>query len=325
MVESLGMIKLVNITTNNNMSLRLDLNRIFREGLIAFWRNKVVSFASVLVMTMSLLVLSSLLFLNGVLAFSLDQLQDRVDVNIYFFPDSPIEEINELEQKIRIIPEVRDVVYISKEQALEDFILKHSGDDLITRSLEELGDNPLGASLNIRAFKSTQYESIVNAIESEPIVTSSEFVERINYRDNKSIIERLNQFSSIAKGVGYAIILFLAIIAVLVVFSTMKIAIYSSKKEIIVKRLIGAEHRYIRGPLTVMGSLYGFFAGVITLLSLIPITSWLSGVTKTFFGGMDIASYFFNNLLQFILIIIGTGILLGFLASTLAIRKYLRI
>lgn len=307
------------------MSLGLDLKRIFREGLVAFWRNKVVSFASVLIMTMSLLMLSSLLFLNGILDFSLSQLQDRVDINIYFFPDTPVEEIRDLEEKILLIPEVRDVSYVSKEEALFDFELRHANDDLIKRSLEELGDNPLGASLNIRAKESTQYEAIVTAIESEPVVVNSEFVERTNYHDNKGVIDRLNQFSSVVRGVVYASILFLGIIAVLVVLSTMRIAIYSSRNDIVVKRLVGAEHRYVRGPFTVMGVLYGFIAGVISLIILFPVTNWLSGVTNTFFGGMSIKNYFIENILQFGIIICGVGIALGFFASLLAIRKYLRV
>lgn len=307
------------------MSLHLDLKRIFREGLISFWRNKTVSFSSILVMAMSLLTLSSLLFLNGVLDFTLVEFQKRVDINIYFFPDAPVQEINNLKQKIKLIPEVRSVDYVSREEALLDFEKRHADDDLIKRSLEELGDNPLGASLNIKARKSTQYESIVKSIESEPIVKNADFVERINYNDNKKMIERLNQFSSIARGISYAVILFLSIISILVIMSTMRIVIYASKNEIKVKRLVGAEHRYIRGPFTVIGSLYGFIAGVITLLSLFPITHWLSNITKTFFGGIDIATYFMNNLLQFGIIIISVGIILGFVSSMLAVKKYLRV
>jgi cell division transport system permease protein len=306
------------------MSLLLDLKRIFREGLVDFWRNKLVSFSSLLVMTMSLLTLSSLLFFNGVLDFSVAQLEERVDVNIYFFPDAPVDEIHELEEKIKNIPEVKSVVYVSREDALIDFKKRHSEDELIKRSLEELGDNPLGASLNIKAKKSTQYEAIVNAIESEPMVVNSEFVERTNYRDNEKIIKRLNQFSSVVRGIAYAVFLFFAIISLLVILSTMRIAIYSSKNDIKVKRLVGAEHRYIRGPFTVLGVLYGFIAGIITFISLFFITGWVSSATKTFFGGMDVSTYFMNNLLQFGIIIIGTGILIGFFASFIAVRKYLR-
>lgn len=307
------------------MSLRLDIQRVIREGLIDFWRNKIVSFAAVLVMMMSLLVLSSLIFLNSVLDFSLSQLQDRVDVNIYFLPDTPESEIVDLQERIALIPEVRDVSYISREDAFIDFQERHRDDDLITRSIEELGDNPLGASLNIRAWKSTQYQAVVTAIESEPVVANSKFVERINYYDNKALIERLNQFSHTVQNVGYAVTLFFAIIVILVVLSMMRIAIFSSHKEIIIKRLVGAEHRYIRGPFIVVGTLYGLCAGVLTIIVLYPLTSWVGGYTKTFFGGMDIFRFYLLNDVRIGIIIIGVGIILGIVASGLAVKKYLKV
>lgn len=307
------------------MSVALDFKRILREGLVSFWRNKLVSFSSLLIVSLSLLTLSLLLFSNGVLEFSLAQLEKRVDVNVYFYPDTPVKEIQQLQEKIRLIPEVLKVDYVSQEQALADFEKRHADDDLIKRSLEELGDNPLGASLNIRAKKSSQYQAIVKAIESDPLVTESRFVERINYHDNEKIIKRLNQFISVARGIVYVVMLFLSVISILVVLSTMRIAIYSAKKDVVVKRLVGAEHRYIRGPFTIMGMLYGFFAGIVTILALFPISHWLAKVTKTFFGGMDIYHYFLNNILQFSIIIIGSGIILASIASFLAVRKYLRI
>ncbi len=307
------------------MSLRLDLQRIIREGLINFWRNKLVSFSTVVVMTMALLVMSSLLFLNGVLDFSLQQLQDRVDVNVYFFPDVPETEITTLQEKIALIPEVRDVQYISREQAFTDFQERHKDDDLINRSIEELGDNPLGASLNIRAYESTQYEAVITAIESEPVVANSQFVERINYYDNKAMIERLNEFSAIARLVAYAVIIFLGIVALLVVLSTMRIAIFAAKSEITIKRLVGAEHRYTRGPFLVMGGLYGLCAALFSMIALYPMTRWIGGYTKTFFGGMDIFNYYLLNFIPIFIVLLAVGMIIGIVSSRLAVRKYLRV
>ncbi len=307
------------------MSLSLDLKRIIREGLISFWRNSTISFSTILITTLSLLVLSSILFINGVLDFSLKQLEDRVDINIYFFPDAPVEEIVSLQEKIKLIPEVRDVSYISREEAFEYFKKRHENDELIKRSLDELGDNPLGASLNIRAKKSYQYEAIAQAIESEPVVKNSKFVEKTNYHDNKKVIDRLNQFSSVVRGLVYAVFLIFSIIAVLIIIATLRLAIYASQNEIAIKRLVGAETRYIHGPFMVTGIFYGFFSGILTLAVLFALTLWVSGATETFFGGMNIWTYFTSNLLQFSIIICGSGIVLGIISSTLAVRKYLRI
>ncbi|MFT6829611.1 MAG: cell division transport system permease protein [Candidatus Paceibacteria bacterium] len=306
------------------MSLRLDLQRITREGLINFWRNKLVSFSTVVVMTMALMVMTSLLFLNAVLGFSLQQLQDRVDVNIYFFPDVPETEILALQERIEIIPEVRDVQYVSRDQAFLDFVERHKDDDLINRSLEELGDNPLGASLNIRAFDSTQYEAVIASIESEPVVVNSEFVERINYYDNKNLIERLNQFSDVVRLVAYAVIAFFGIVALLVVLSTMRIAIFSAKKEIQIKRLVGAEHRYTRGPFVVMGALYGLLSALLTMIALYPMTHWIGVYTKTFFGGMDIFNFYILNALPIFGTILTLGMLIGIVSSRIATRRYLK-
>lgn len=307
------------------MSLRLDIKRIFKEGLINFWRNSLISFSTVIVMTMALMVMTSLLFLNAVLGFSLQQLQDRVDVNVYFFPDVPESEILVLQDKIELIPEVRDVQYVSREQAFLDFQERNQGDDLINRSLEELGDNPLGASLNIRAFESTQYEAVVNAIESEPAVANAEFVERINYYDNKNLIDRLNEFSITVKLIASAVIVFLGIIALLVVMSTVRIAMFASKKEIQIKRLVGAEHRYIRGPFLVMGGLYGVVSAVLTMIALYPMTRWVGTYTKTFFGGMDIFNYYLLNALPIFVVVLCVGMIIGIISSRVAARKYLKI
>jgi len=307
------------------MSLSLDTKRIIKEGVSTFGRNSIVSFAAIVVMTMSLLVLSGALFLNAVLGFSLSQLQDRVDVNVYFFPDTPVEEITSLSQTIEEIPEVRDVVYVSRDEAFEDFKNRHQGDELIRRSLEELGDNPLGASLNIRAYDSEDYESIVSSIESQPVVKNADFVERINYYDNKALIERLNEFSSISRSVAYATTVFFAAVAILVIISTLRIAIFSAKNDIIVKRLVGAEHRYVRGPFLVQGVMYGLISSILTMIALFPITRQIAAYTETFFGGMNIAQYYQTNVLSIFMILLAFAVILGIIASAISVKKYLKV
>lgn len=328
MVALQEMIKMGDTIThkrNSNMSLRLDIQRIFREGLIGFWRNKLISFSTVIIMTMAMLVMSSLLFMNAILDFSVSQLQDRVDVNIYFFPDAPEVEILALQERLNLVPEIRDVQYVSREQAFLNFQERYSNDDLINRSLEELGDNPLGASLNIRAFESTQYEAVVAAIESEPVVANSDFVERINYYDNKSLIERLNEFSSIVRIIGYAVAIFFSIVSLLVILSTMRIAIFAAKKQIKIKRLVGAEHRYVRGPFLVMGGVYGFISAILSMLALYPMTKWVGKYTESFFGGMNIFEYYINNLIPVFLFLLTMGIIIGIVSSRLATARYLKI
>lgn len=307
------------------MSLGLDIKRITKEGTQSFFRNSLVSFATVVVMTMSLFVLSGVLLFQSLLGFSLAELEDRVDVNVYFYPDAPIEEVTQLAADIENITGVRDVTYVSRAQAFEDFQERHEGDELIRQSLDELGDNPLGASLNIRAFDSTDYERIVSEIERQPVVANTDFVERINFYDNQELIERLTEFSSVSRTLGYAITVFFGAVAVLVIISTLRIAIYSSHKDIVVKRLVGAEHRYVRGPFLVQGALYGIISALITTIILLPVTKNIGAYTESFFGGMNVAEFYQANIFFFFIILLSFAVILGITASAISMKKYLKV
>ncbi len=307
------------------MSLPLDIKRIATEGFRSFSRNSLVSFATVVVMTMSLLVFSGVIFLNAILGYSLNELNERVDVNIYFLPDAPEDEALALSQRISEIQGVREVSFISREEALANFQMKHSDDELITRSLEELGDNPLGASLNVQAYDSADYEQIITAIEGDAAVANGDFIDAINYHDNRALIERLGHFSSVTRSVGYAISVFFAAIAVLVIISTLRIAIYASKNDIVVKRLVGAEHRYVRGPFLIQGILYGAVAAILAMLALIPIAAQVGAYTETFFGGMNLATYLQANFIQIFIVLLSVGVLLGIIASSISVKKYLKV
>jgi cell division transport system permease protein len=90
-------------------------------------------------------------------------------------------------------------------------------------------------------------------------------------------------------------------------------------------RLVGAGGLFIRAPFMVEGVLYGLIAGLITLLLFYPLTYWLGRSTADFFGGINIFTYYLTHFALFFLIIVGTGVVLGAVASFLAVRRYLKI
>ena len=127
------------------------LNRVIKAGLINFKRSGLISWAAVLVVTITLSVITSIVLLQAVLHFSLDQIKDKVDVTIYFNPGTSEEPIMAFKQSIEKLPEVASVSYTSADQALQNFRDRHSSDYPTIQALDELGDNPLGAYLNIKA------------------------------------------------------------------------------------------------------------------------------------------------------------------------------
>ncbi len=285
-----------------------------------------MSLSSILVMTVTLFMMGSLIFIGATLEASLKQIKDKVDINVYFVTRAGEEDILALKSRLEQLPEVVSVKYTSRDQALERFKIRHENDQLTLQALDELGENPLGASLNIKAKETSQYEGVANFLqdESEVIVENGPIIDNINYLQNRVAIEKLGTIISSAETFGFIITLILIVASVVITFNTVRLVIYTSKEEISVMQLVGASNTYIRGPFVFEGVMYGFVAAVITLLLFYPFTLWLAPVTEGFFGGINLFRYYVNNFGEIFLIIISTGIVLGAVSSFLAVRKYLK-
>jgi len=303
------------------------LKRVSRAGFVNFWRNSYVSVASVLVMTITLFVIGLLLFVGVVLNASLSELKDKVDINVYFLRSAAEADILAVKSGVEALPEVEKTEYISREQALAEFRERHKDDQLTIQALDELGENPLGAVVNIKAREVSQYESIAKFLESKNALSpgGTQIVDRINYAQNKLAIERLTSIIDAARTLGLAVIVIFGLISVLITFNTIRLIVFMSREEISVMRLVGASSMYIRGPFVVEGLMYGVISGIVTLLVFWPLTSWLGPVTANFFSGVNVASYYWHNFFQILLIIMGSGIGLGVVSSYLAVRRYLKI
>ena len=306
---------------------KIKLKRIVRTGFFNFWRNSTVSFASVLVMMVTLVVIGFLSFSGALLDTSLAQLRDKIDINVTFIPTAKESDVLAIKQSLESLPEVLLVTYVSREEALEAFKERHASDQSILAALDELGDNPLGAVLNIKARDPAQYASVAQFLESQNTLSSQGItvVDRINYFQNKTAIDRLTKIINSADRLGFALTITLALISILIAFNTIRLTIYIAKDEISVMRLVGASTTYIQGPFVIVGIIYGVVAGILTLLLFLPLTYWLGSVTANFFVGFNIFSYYLHNFFELALIILVSGILIGSLSSLLAIRRYLKI
>lgn len=303
----------------------LDLKRIIRGGFLNFVRNGFVSLSSVLVMTITLCVITIIIFSQAVLNFSLSQLQDKVDVTVFFTVGASESEILGIKNQLEKLPEVASVDYISAEQALENFKERHENDYLTLQALEELDENPLGATLNIEAVEASSYEQIANFLEDGDILASNQrvIIDKINYFQNKLVIDRLISITEGAKRLGLGITIVLVVISVVITFNTLRLTIYIAREEIGVMRVVGAENHYIRGPFMVEGMIYGLVSAFITMLMFYPISLWL-GANMTDFLGINLNSYYFSNFFQLLIINAVFGMLLGVISSFLATRAYLK-
>lgn len=298
--------------------------RVVRSGFINFWRTPVISLASVITLSVTLFVIGALILASAFLNVSLEAVKSRVDISVSFKPDAPEEKISELKKSLETLPAVKAVTLSSREQELAEFRERNKDNELILRSLEEVG-NPFGARLNIQAADPAHYESIAAFLEEDAVLSAEgeSLIDQVSFK--KSIIDRLLAFIRTCQKIGLAVTLVLIFISVVVTFNTISLAIYSSREEITIMKLVGAGDHYVRGPFIVEGIMAGFIAALVALSLLYPAVLWLRSESGGVFGSLDLVSYFLNNFAVLFLILAGAGILLGVASSFLAARKHLKI
>ncbi len=297
-----------------------SLRRVVRAGFIGFWRNAYVSLASIFVITVALFVIGSTMIIDQLLTVSLSQLQSKVDINVYFVPSASQSDIDALTASVRALPEVEMVTYTSREDALADYREKNQNDSVTMQALEELKENPLGATIAVQARETSQYESINQFLEEQ----KSPIVDEINYTKNKESIDKLSAIIDAVQQASFVTLIVLIAAAIMITFNTIRLAIYTAKDEIAVMRLVGASNGFIRGPFMLQGVMYGVFSGVLALLILYPIVLWLGPKTASFFE-LNIFDYFVSNFAYIFGVLVGIGVALGLVSSVLAITRYLRV
>ena len=311
--------------------------RITRTGFVNFWRNGFLSFAAIVVITLSLSAFGGLIFAGAFGRSLIADVKDKVDINAYFTLDAQESDILAFKKEIEKLPEVSRVEYVSRDTALAQFKDKWQGNALIMQGLDEIGSNPFPASLNIKAKDPGQYASVANFLENKSPTASdgSSIIEKINYQQNKLVIDRLGRIIPAVEQAGVIVSIVLVIVAIIVIWNTIRLIVYTAKDEISVMKLVGASNVYVRGPLVVSGIMYGVLSGIITLIVMAAFAYW-SDMIVLKFAGVQVASdfelavnilsrYFIQNFGQIFAIIIGAGIILGGIPSYIAARRYLKV
>lgn len=299
--------------------------RVVKAGFVGFWRNAYVSLSSIFVLTVSLFVIGATMFLDQLLAKSLDTLQSKVDINVYFVPEAPDEEIDRIKNSVAALPDVAYVKYTSREEALRLYEESNKDNEISLQALRELGENPLGANIAIQAKETSQYESVASFLEEQKALEepSSPVIEQINYEKNKDSINTLTSIINATEQTSLVVMAVLLIASTLITFNTIRLAIYTSREEIAIMRLVGAGNMYIRGPFMLQGIMYGIISGVLALLIFYPILVWLGPKTESFFE-LNLFSYYVTNFGYIFAVLVGIGVVLGLVSSTLAVARYLR-
>ena len=304
----------------------VKIKRMMQSGFVNFWRNSTISLSAVLVMVVALFVISSVLFVGALLTSTLNQIKDKVDVNIYFVTSAPEADILALQKNLKEMPEVNNVEYVSREQSLQAFKERHANDQLTLQALAELNDNPLGAVLNVKAKDPSQYEGISDFLQSKNFISrdGAPIIESVNYAKNKVAIDKLTSIISSSQKLGFAVTLVLVLLSILITFNTIRLVIYMSREEISVMKLVGASNMHVRGPFVVTGVMYGLISSLLTIILLYPIVYYVRGFTMSF-AGIDLLQYYLRHFGEIFVLLVGSGVLIGGVSSFLAVKRYLKV
>jgi len=300
----------------------LKLTRTFKEGFINFRRNGWLGVATISILTMSLYIISFTMFIGYMSGFVLQNMQDKINVTVYFSPEIKQERIMEIKDELSKYAEIRSIVFVSKDEALKELESLSSGNESIKQALEEIGENPLPDALEIKANQPEQYEIIAKAIEGS--VFRDEII-RVNYEQNKTIIQRLNNIASLFRKIGLALGIGFVFLAVLITFNTIRITMYSHKQEFEVKRLVGASNIYVQMPFVFEGIFYGISSAIVSMLLLFATAKYISSISQKMLGVESLMPLYWSHFGTLSGILLASGIALGVISSFIAIRRYLKV
>jgi cell division transport system permease protein len=298
------------------------IRRVFVTAWQGLIRNNWLSFTCIAMMAISLLILSSILIFNDASNSLINILKEKMDISIYFKRDIPEEDILKIRDELIGNEKIAKIEYVSQEEALNIFEEKSSRNPAIKRALEELGENPLAASLNIKAKDTKYYTEIIDE------VNDSSFKDKlitVDLMENQRVIERINALSVGIKLGSILVIIIAAFLSLLISFNTIRMAIYSLKGEIEIMKLVGASNWFIRGPFLLEGALQGIIASFVAILILIPIIIWGSPSIESFLAEISMSLYFWSHFWYIFLYQTLFGIFLGIVSSFWAMNKYLKV
>lgn len=296
--------------------------RVFTNGFVDFWRNIWLSAAATLVMTITLVILSTLLFVFVIAGFALTSARERVDMSVYFKIGLSEKQIFAVRDDLVKNSKVKQVAYVSPEEGLIRFKQLNQGKQEILDALSQFDENPIPATLQVKATNLEDLPEIAQSLQADQY---KPLIDKVNYEDNRELIERLSQILQFIKSFGIALIVVFSLIAVLVIFNTITLTIYNRREEIEIMRLVGATNWYIRGPFLVEALMYSVVATIITSSFLIPLYTNARPEIANYFGTADVLNSPYLAVAYLILMQLVVAVILSIISTTWAMRKYLRI
>lgn len=302
------------------------LERITKAGAVNFMRNAWLSAAAIAVMVITLTIVLFSVIARATFNNTIEQINNKIDVSVYLKDDISAEQKDNLIKQTQQLSTVKSVVYVSKEEALASY-KEENKDNLDLLLAISQTDNPLPASLKIKPVDPNNLSELKSFLDKEENKALQS--DETSYSgDRKEAIDKISSATSFFQKAGFISIIIFTVISMLIIFNTIRMAIFNRRDELNIMRLLGASTWFIRGPFIVETMLYGLIAAIISVL----ICNALFSLSSTTFeasslGLLDISyanKYFIDNYWLILTAQIGIGIVIGAASSFFATRRYLK-
>jgi len=302
------------------MSFLLSLGRIIKFSFQDIIRNIWLSLITIMILILTLLSVNLLLAVRAISSAAVGTVKEKIDINLYLRTTAEHDNIMVLKAKVGSLSGVKEVRYVSQDEALSVFRHDHQNEPQIIEALKELDKNPLTPSLVIKPQNSDDFNDLINELNKieDPIIESR------NFEDHRLMLAKINNITKKVSDTGFAVSLIFIFITLLVIYNTVRVAIYTHRSEIAIMRLVGGSNWFVKGPFLVSGVIYSLLSMLIVVFVFLLFLNLLQPYLETFFTGysFNIITYFSNNFwyifgLEFLI-----ASLVNMVASLVAASKY---
>lgn len=301
----------------------ISFARVVKFSFQDIFRNIWLSLVTIIILILALFTINMLLTVQILSDNSIKAVKEKVDVSIFLNPELDESSILSLKERVEKFKNVKEVEYVSRAKALESFRLRYQNNPSILQALQELGKNPLSPSLIIKPNDVSKFDALVNDLNK----IEDDLIESRNFTDHSLVLNKINTITDRISEVGLAISFLFVIIALLVVYNSVRVAIYTHRKEIAIMRLVGASSSFVYMPFLLSSVIYAFVGILVVIAIYYPFLTLLQPYLEAFFVDYNVNLLAYYN--QNFLIIFGWqfvgAALVGIVASLLAVKKYSKI
>jgi cell division transport system permease protein len=299
--------------------------RIAQTGVRNFLRNAWLSTAATAVMTVTLSIMLLSYVSQIALNATIRSIVNKIDVSIYIKDSTTPEQIKIMQAQLAATDNVAGVKFVSKPEALARYRQQNRNNPTLLEAISE-NDNPLPASFEVKVKDQKRLDPIAGFVTRDDVKPLLDPKNPTSYQgDRKATIDKIVRYSNFLKTIGLVASALFVVISTLIIFNTIRMAIFTRREEIEIMKLVGATNWFIRGPFLFEAAMYGIIAALVAVMLIYALVTAAGPGLARNIDMSQVNALFKSAPLAITLVELGFGIVIGATSSLLAMKRYLKL